>query len=94
MPAITPSAHTPPCSGPNQDPGPAHLNPAFLMRVVCAHGQNSLPTYLPAGQLPAGTQTIVNIEWGGFWSPRLPRHAAIDDAVDGWTSHKGGFWVV
>mmetsp|Transcript_20658 Transcript_20658/g.52433 ORF Transcript_20658/g.52433 Transcript_20658/m.52433 type:complete len:508 (-) Transcript_20658:442-1965(-) len=75
-------------------------DPAACVGVIIGTGTNAcyvedagrMTKWTPAGgALPKGTQTVVNIEWGAFWSDRLPRHPGVDDAVDARTPHAGRY---
>jgi hypothetical protein len=50
-----------------------------------------VPSMLVQGGPSVGpdTETAVNIEWGAFWSPRLPR-CEVDEDVDRASKHPGG----
>ncbi len=74
-----------------------YLEPSTAIGVIIGTGTNacyverlsSLTKWQPQGvTLPPDTQTAVNIEWGAFDSPSLPR-CAEDKDVDEATPHKG-----
>nr|QNL10624.1 hexokinase [Haematococcus lacustris] len=79
-----------------------YLEPSTSIAVIIGTGTNACyverlgaltkwrPTS-PSGQLldlAPETETVVNVEWGSFWSPALP-HCAEDWEVDAATAHQG-----